>query len=415
MCDAIVAGVSGMITAIALHMFYRAARHRWPENYSTLSGALESLVTRSLGYYLSFRITPVYLAAIFLAVTMDRLDLPVTVAVAAMIVIHLGATNGRAIAVILRREPSDSRRGVLLLFHSFTGLLVVATGLAATLTFTLWRGFIPVPRDVVFALWTGIIAAVLAAYTRSFERTVPTEEELVERAREDLGESLWDFAKESAWRHDCDPTLVRSVIVTEVTQRPHWFRDLERIKGKFLPSGTYGAAQMSSPRPLTDEESIEALAASFAGYYPERSAYGTVKREWLAARLEAHNPTTAFRDICLAVYEHLESYAVSATESRAHDGRPVIEIQSLERRGGQWLLKGTASVHEARLAYVAHKEGESFRGSIVTEVAAPRRGGWELLLPLRVQVARIFEGASQRDLPPGNEEDIATLDFDHWS
>ena len=414
MRDAVLAGSYGVVAAVLLNVFFGAVRHRWPESYSTLSGALEAFVIRSLGHYLLFRTVPVYMAAVFLAVTVDRLDLESSVAVAVMAIVHIGSINGRAIAVLLRRgrSGSGSRRGVLVLFHLLTGFIIVAASVVAVLSFPVWRGLIPVPRDVVLALWTGLIAAVLAAHFQNFRRPEPTEEELVERAREDVGASLWDYAQESAWSHDCDPALVRAVIATEATQRPRWVRDLERMKGKVLPSGSYGAAQMSSPHPLSDEESIDALAASFAGYYPERTNEGNLKRERLAARLEGHNPTTAFVTICMAVYDHLQPYAIASTEALAHDGRPVVEVQSVKRRGEEWVLQGTASVYEANVAYIANTDGDPFRGSATAEIGSPLRGDWKLRLPLSARSILILEETPDSESLIVDETRTAYIDLD---
>lgn len=415
MTDHLVAAVCGAIAALILHVFFRSVQHRWPESYSTLRGALEAFVAQRLSHYLVFRTAPVYMTAVFLGVTTGRLGANPSTAIVVMTGAHLAATNGRAVIAVFRRRERERRAFTLFLYHSVTALLILIAAGFAAVTFRWWGGLIPFPREVVFALWTGVIAAVLGAYIQSFKKADPTEAELVEQAQEDMGKDIWDYAQKSAWNHACDPDLVRAVLVTEVTQRPRWMRRLERTKGRLVPSGTYGAAQVTADKPLSDRESIDALAASFAGYHPDRTEAGSVIRERLAARLETHNPSIAFRTICMAVYDHLQGYPIATAVARAADQRPIIEVVCPERRGRTWLLSGTASVFEGNIAYHADTDDGPLQGATMAAIGGPQRGPWELKLPLSARKVWLFEENANRDIGTRNSDREVYVDIDLYS
>lgn len=229
------------------------------------------------------------------------------------------ATNGRAAFAASSSTAQDPRPRSLVLYYADASTLVALAVLASALTYSLWSPLIPQPSEVVLALWTGAIAAVLAAYVQTFRRREPEPDELVARARNDMGEVLWQHAEESAWQHDCDPDLIRAIIVAEVAQRPDWLRRLEYAKGRFFPQGSYGVAQIRAAQPMSETESIDALAASLAGYYPERDQYGSPRWERLAHRLESHNRKVAFLEMVRDVLAVLQPYPVKAAEATAPD------------------------------------------------------------------------------------------------
>ncbi len=114
-CKTAAALLHGLAAAGVLHIFFRSVRHRWPEHYSTLRGVLESYVSQGLGRYIAFRTLPVYLAGIFTAITVDRLDLNAGLALIIMGLVHLTATNGRAALTATTSSAKDPRpRGLLL-------------------------------------------------------------------------------------------------------------------------------------------------------------------------------------------------------------------------------------------------------------------------------------------------------------
>lgn len=363
---------------------------------------LESYVSQGLGRYMVFRTLPVYLVGVFTAVTVDRLDLNAVLALAVMALAHVIATNGRAAWTAVSPTARDPRPRSLVLYYSATSTLVAAAVLTSALTYQLWTALIPQPSEVVLALWTGTIAAVLAAYVQTFRRREPEPDELVARARNDMGEHLWQYAEESAWRHDCDSDLIRAILVAEVAQRPGWLRRLEYAKGRLVPRGSYGVAQMQADQPMSEAKSIDALAASLASYYPERDQYGALRWERLAHRLERHNRKVAFLEMVREVLAVLQPYPAAATEAKALDGRPIIEVQSVRRVGDNWILHGTASVFEANLAYITEGDEPQVTSFLTVSTGGPRRGRWTLSQPIATRRVWLYE--------PSVEETGATED-----
>jgi len=62
----------GLASALGLYM-YSSAEHHWPDNYFSVGPSVDPIVSRRLGRYTLFRLGPVYLAAVFTAVTVHRL------------------------------------------------------------------------------------------------------------------------------------------------------------------------------------------------------------------------------------------------------------------------------------------------------------------------------------------------------
>ncbi len=263
------------------------------------------------------------------------------------------------------------------------------------MTYRLWTALIPQPSEVVLALWTGAIAAVLAAYVQTLRHRDPEPDELIVRARSDRGDRLWQYAEESAWRHDCDPDLIRAILVAEVTQRPNWLRKLEYVKGRVAPEGSYGVAQIHAEEPMSEDESIDALAASLSAYYPERDEHGILRWERLAYRLESHNRKVAFLNMVRDTLAVLQPYPVEAAEAKGPDGRSIIEVQSVCRVGGDWILQGTAAVFEANVAYIAEGDEPRVRAFLTASAGGPHRGRWTLTLPLPTRRVWLYEPSEE--------------------
>lgn len=392
------AAAAGAVAAGVLYIFFRSVRHRWPEHYSTLSGVLEASVNRSVLRYLAFRSLPVYFAGVFLGATVDRLRLNAALALACMTVLHVGFTNGRAVLRLFSRSSRDPRKASLSIYYILSALIVVLTALLAGWSYGLWRRFIPSPEDVVVSLWTGLFAAVLAAYILSLKHDHADAEGLIAQARTDVGTDVWEHIDVMAWKHDCEADVLRAIVVVESLQRPAWVRRLERAMGRVSRRGSYGVAQMTAAEPLSDKESVEALAVSFEGYYPERSSNGHIKRERMEARVERHNRKAAFIETFRDVFFELHPvYVPNHSTARALDGRPIIEVVSVEREGAEWALRGTACVHEANIVWASFGDNGATGGQVTATIGAPHRGRWELRLPLAARRVTLAQEAMEED------------------
>lgn len=397
----------GALASAFLSVFYLSVRHHWPENYSSVKSTVD-LHTRYNGFrYVLFRIAPVYLTAVFAAVTARRLGTSVPATLTTLLYIHLAVTNGLAAARLI--AGTATRRATLLLYHTAVSLLCVLSTVVAAATYRSWDHFIPEPRELAAVLWTGVFAAVAAIFIQRITRVSDDDRNRLSRARQDIGSHLWAYAAAVAERCDCDQDLVRAILASESLVRPRWLRGLEQVKGRLIPTGSYGVAQIQSQHPISDEQSIQRLCERLAGYYPERRQ-GFVLRSRLAARLEEHNSGSQFIESVIDLYGELQP-SITAAQAVARDDRPVIEVQEVVRNRHRWLIRGTASVYEGNLLVTTDNgEGDVRRAHATASTAAPRRGEWHLELPLEVRSLWLTDERMEED--PTETADARTVHLD---
>lgn len=247
---------------LALHVFFRALRTAWPVTYFQLDSTLEYALARNPWRYVGFRLGPVFLIALFVACTLQRYGDQPRLGVAALALLHIGVTSGRA---IVNQIISLSTRGIIKWPVVVLAALVAvgSAGAAASALALRFRlaGFIPKTGDIAGNVWGGAAAAVGAVYImRVAEGRSATVNEALESARIEIPRELWHKVSIMSKAASCDPFLLGAVMVLENAQRPAWFRRLERIKGRLLKQGTYGIMQIYSERPISDEISIEKMA-----------------------------------------------------------------------------------------------------------------------------------------------------------
>jgi hypothetical protein len=306
--------------------------------------ALDSYIREHLWMYLAFRLVPVYLVGVFIAVIVERAKGSVPLALTIMTVAHLALTNGRSMVLLLRSRTSR-RMQTLLIYNSVVVVVVVLTTVAAGLTFRRWDGLVPNPSDLVVAAWAGVFAAILAISAQRLVRfRGENGEEVLGQAKRDIGSSPWQYAEEAAERQATDPLLVQAILAAEALQRPRWIRRLERTKGRIFPRETYGVAEVASDQPLSDQESIDRLCSSWTGFFPERDSYGNVDDARLAARLEQHNSNPGFVHSAIDFYRQLQPQPIAQSERTSRDHRPVIEVNRISRRGQTWELSPAVAV-----------------------------------------------------------------------
>lgn len=375
----------GLIGALLLQAFYAITRSRWPESYVTLSDLTGISGSRKLWQYLLFRLGPVYLATVLISETVRRLDGRPVVTAVTLTLFHVGATNGRAILWRLRNLRLPRTRNVLL-FHFGVLLTISITVWLGIVTAVFWKGLIPSPSEVVASMWTGLFAALVATVAQQSLRRHNDSSGLVELARKEVGEDLWQYAEDAAMTHSCDPTLIRAIMLAEVLQRPLWMRRAERLKSIVSRSGSYGVTQEFSDHPLSDREAIELTARRFAGYFPERDDYGERIRARMEAAIEDHNYDAGFVRNVMDIYSELDSHPIADSDVRGPDGRAIIEVLSLKREGRTWLIDGTAVANTGHVFYLATDgSGEVTSAGMKASRMAPNRGTWSLELPLSMR------------------------------
>jgi hypothetical protein len=379
--DTLICGLAG---ALFLAAFYRSVRLRWPETYSGMRRPIDSYVSERPSRYLAFRAVPVYVVAVFVSVTTTRLHGHAAAGVAFLGLLHVSHTSGRGMVRLYRASgPAQGRRNVAFYYVGSMAIVALAC-LGAASTAHHLAATIPAPAELSGAAWTGIFAAVLAVSLQSLSAEDVSIAALLARARADVGDRLWTLTRELAWQHHTDADLLTAIVASEALQRPRWLRRGERLRGRFpfLRRGSYGVAQITSSRPLTDEDSVSLLAQAFDGYLPQRGAGGYLLPKRLEARLEQHNSSEAFINQVKSIYGELQPYPRYATTALAFDGRPLIACTSVTRSGDWWKLVGTAAVSQGAVKWTSSLGGSTHRGEVESLPGGDGRFDWRLSLPL---------------------------------
>lgn len=240
-----------------LWVFYQVVRSDWPDNYFALSDITSLEISKSLPRYAAFRLLPVFLACLFVAVLAEGWTESGVLAGLAVALIHGALTAGRGFRSALHRKTLN--RASLLAAHLAVGASLLLTGFAAGLM-AQWppaQNLIPDSDAVVSELWTALFAALLGAFLvkRTMGREV-SEGELLYQLLERLPGDLVEYASLEAVTNQVDPDLVIALMAAENVQRPAWIRSFERLAGRFKKTGTYGIMQVEAEKPLSDKESI---------------------------------------------------------------------------------------------------------------------------------------------------------------
>ncbi|NOJ58424.1 hypothetical protein [Arthrobacter sp. 260] len=324
-----------------------------------------------------------------LAITVERLDGNVLVALICMGVPYALLNDGRAMWRLRRR---GSGRGPVLWFY-YVFNLVLITGLVALslTTYRVYMEFVPEPDELIFALWTAVFAAVLATAFQQLLRTpnLSVEQKLA-AARKDMGEGTWAYVEEAASNANCEPVLMRAIVAAEALQRPRWMRRLERAKGRVIPEGSYGVAQMTASKPLSDAQSVQALCDQHAGYYPVRNSAGYVRDALLRARIEKHNSNPEFVASVMEFYHHLTPWVQHHSASISYDGRPHIEVVGVQRIGSQFEIKGFAVIPSSQLC-AAYCDDAGWHSPVEIQDPGDRRQGWGTRVPLEATQVVVYE------------------------
>jgi hypothetical protein len=183
------------------------------------------------------------------------------------------------------------------------GVLVAA--LLASLSRGLFAPIVPDASELSATLWTAVLAGIIGAYlTRVARHGGLTENEMVADSRRRIPPHLWDAAGAAAEAHGVDADLVHAVMIVENLERPPWTRALERLKGRVLPSGTYGIMQVWADRPITDEESIQRAVERFVGVDVIGDG-GLLDRQVFKAFAARYNPDLNFAMLLENAYYHI--------------------------------------------------------------------------------------------------------------
>lgn len=250
-----------------LHVFFRAVESQWPASYFALTSGPDYAITRSLARYLAFRLLPVFVVAVFSAVTLARADRSVVIPVLAIGGLHALLTSGRALLGIVR-SGRLGRRPLLGFLHPVVMAAVIGTAVAGSLSATAFESIVPGLDEVTSALWTGLVAGVIGAYAVRVTQSGFVDTAVVfSESRRTIPNDLWDLAADLSAQHDADVTLVRAVMLTENIQRPRWFRRLEKLGARtFRKRASLGLLQTPGDPGDSDADLLaRAIEERFAG------------------------------------------------------------------------------------------------------------------------------------------------------
>ena len=399
--------ILGLLGAGFLHVLYTAMRSQWPESYMSVRTALDNAPRSSALRYMLFRSLPTYAVGCLLAITVERLGGNALIALVCMCVPYALVNDGRA---LWRLRRGGAGRGPVLWFYYVFNLVLIA-GLVALsyLTYRWYADFVPDPDELIFAVWTAVFAAVLAtAFQQLLRSPALSVEQKLAAARRDIGEDTWEHVNRAALEANCEPVLMQAIVAAEALQRPRWMRRLERAKGRLVPAGSYGVAQMTASYPLSDAQSVEALCQEHAGYYPARSSAGWVREPLLEARIEKHNSNPVFVSSVMEFYRHLTPWAQYHSATISYDGRHHIEVISVQRVGDQFEIHGSGAISNAQLC-AAYDEGEGWCTPVAIQVLGERRQGWQTHVPLEATRVTFYE-CSSTDFDDRNS---VTFDLDY--
>lgn len=287
-----VVGASFMI----LRAFYSAFESQWPENYFGGTQAVSAVVSQTPTRYIAFRFGPVLLAAIVVGTVAARLDLPRAPMVATAVAAHALGGSGYGLVQALRVSPPI----VALAAYRLVAILVCATA-AGTAIFIGHRAdpYVPDAKEVASAFWIALAVFVVAHLGRSLSARRPEMATLVARATRQIPSGLLDQLRSAPVAY---PQAALAIAFAEHLNRPTWARRLERV---LKPrSGTYGLMQMSSARPLSDQESVDLFLERLPVYPEMVDDQGAVN---VRPFFLFHNPDGEFADLAEQLFRLFRS------------------------------------------------------------------------------------------------------------
>jgi len=248
------------------------------------------------------------LVALFIACTLVRYGEEPYPSVAAMVIIHLGGTSGRAVLEQLQAlRGGRIVRWPLVILAILVAIGCAGAGALALLLQSSLSGMIPRPADLAAEVWGGALAAVGAVYLLGLAQSRQSSvDHALDNAKGDIAPALWLRVEEAAAASGCDVSLLGAVMVLENAQRPQWFRRLERVKGRLIKAGTYGIMQAYSLHPISDEASIDKIAERLSARRVPSHDEDKSRLEFFRSLALELNGRTAYGDDLASLYSRLE-------------------------------------------------------------------------------------------------------------
>jgi hypothetical protein len=299
-----------------LYAFFQSVKAQWPEHYFAFDSHTDPIISRSILHYLAYRAAPVYVACLFVGVSLDRAKIPdwhgvsaTTRGVTGVVLSHLLLTNGRSLLAKGNRRQRTKNRIVGIVFLQLSaGCLVFTAAFVALFGRRLLAPLVPKPNDLSAALWTGLAVAALAGWLIDATKGKGRDHnQLVERSRADIDPRLVEQAKSLCRASNTEWSFIEAIMIYENLQRPPWFRKLEKLKSRVSPEGSYGIMQVASQNWISDSESVEIAIARLAGSKVDSPDASWVGTECIRTALNGYNPDDSYVEGIRATYEAIIS------------------------------------------------------------------------------------------------------------
>ena len=250
--------------ARVLSSLYRHMKTSWPEVYTSVNSTIEEHVRENpIRSYLFFRATPVFIVVLFMVVLIERVGGNSWLALTLFLLFYLYSTSFRAMRDTLA-EPRVSTWPLVMIYHALSLMAICLSAFFATVVRNYLNVLVPDNKDLLISVWSGLFAAAFMSLMRSLMTPKRLHgHDLIMSLIRDMGQENWIyiFEKTDGYSHRFRK-LILAMVLSEVEQRPRWFRRLECVKGMVFKSGTYGVAQVASSTPIGDRASIDYLVQS---------------------------------------------------------------------------------------------------------------------------------------------------------
>lgn len=293
------------IGTLGITALYRSIKTNWPESYTPISNMMtHNLRRRPFINFFIFRGGPVFLITLFTSVITERNGGYPWIGTMFLIITYLYLTDFRAIASIYHR-PRHPQWIILIIYHIIAIIIVSTSSILAVYFREKISYLIPSERDILISLWAGIFSSILISVSRIILEPPNVDMfKIINQLRLDIGKENWSYISEVSNGDIPVKNILRAIILTEAQQRPRWFRRAERIKGLFIKHGTYGVAQTLSEKPISDKESIRALAKNIPFDHYIRDSSGEFSHDALREIFMKHNPNSRNSEIILDFYNY---------------------------------------------------------------------------------------------------------------
>jgi hypothetical protein len=301
--------VAGLAGSALLAAAYYGFEFQWPGTYRNLANTFNLNIRSRLSRLVGFRAGPVFVASILIWTVAHFYGGSGWLAVTISTAIYILSTNGRAFI----RSLSPGRPEALInygSYHALAATIAASAGSVASFVAPHVSALVPTMQSLVDGAWTALLIAVSAGFilrasSASRDDTVGPRYRY-ERAKSDAGIDLFDYLFRAAAEHSVDPLIARSVAVAEILQRPRWVRSAERLLGRFRSQGSYGVMQITSTKPISDQESIRRFCVAHSGERGFRFAtedYASMHDGQLWQVGGSHNGDKEFIDSITESYE----------------------------------------------------------------------------------------------------------------